>query len=97
MEIVCPHCHTVSNRGVAVCVGCQAEVVYGSTSNEVKSAATLGAVLAGAASLFVMLKFFSFSFGVLVACAIVGALFGGAWAKNNHLDETRFFRLFLNK
>ncbi len=25
----CPHCHTTSNHGVHVCIGCQAEVHYG--------------------------------------------------------------------
>ncbi|WP_143589749.1 hypothetical protein [Thalassospira mesophila] len=97
MKIVCPHCHTVSNLGVAVCVGCQAEVVYGSTFSEVKSAATFGAIAAGVVSSVIMVKFFSFSFVLLVVCAFIGALCGRAWAQKAHLDETRFFRLFLNK
>ena len=29
--VVCPFCHTESNRGVKVCKGCQAEVQYGIT------------------------------------------------------------------
>ena len=30
-SIICPHCHTTSNHGVSVCVGCQAEVHYGAS------------------------------------------------------------------
>ncbi len=33
--IICPHCHTGSNHGVTVCVGCQAEVHYGASREAV--------------------------------------------------------------
>ncbi|MBH1802766.1 hypothetical protein I5T93_07350 [Stenotrophomonas maltophilia] len=34
-NIICPHCHTGSNHGVRVCVGCQAEVHYGASKEAV--------------------------------------------------------------
>ena len=43
-EIACPHCHYVSQNGVKVCIGCQAEVVYGSTSSEIKTAMLFGGI-----------------------------------------------------
>lgn len=97
MEIVCPHCHTASVHGVAVCVGCQAEVVYGSTFKEVKNAAIFGGIAAGAFYVIFITYLFSFSFLLLAVCAVVGAFFAVKWIHKLHLGQVRFFRLFLHK
>ncbi|WP_286071450.1 hypothetical protein [Stenotrophomonas sp. 57] len=45
--IICPHCHTGSNDGVRVCVGCQAEVHYGA-SKEAVMFVFVAAIICGA-------------------------------------------------
>ncbi|WP_295565657.1 hypothetical protein [uncultured Stenotrophomonas sp.] len=45
--IICPHCHTGSNHGVRVCVGCQAEVHYGA-SKEAVMLVFVAAIICGA-------------------------------------------------
>lgn len=44
--ITCPHCHTSSNYGVHVCVGCHADVHYG-VPKEARIAAFIAAVAGG--------------------------------------------------
>ena len=46
-SIICPHCHTGSNHGVRVCVGCQAEVHYGA-SKEAVMFVFVAAIICGA-------------------------------------------------
>ncbi|EOW2137097.1 TPA: hypothetical protein ACOEPG_002525 [Stenotrophomonas maltophilia] len=46
-SIICPHCHTVSNHGVRVCVGCQAEAHYGA-SKEAVMLVVVAAIICGA-------------------------------------------------
>lgn len=46
-SIICPHCHTGSNHGVRVCVGCQAEVHYGA-SKEAVMLVFVAAIICGA-------------------------------------------------
>ncbi|HFL1972378.1 TPA: hypothetical protein ACG3C3_001731 [Stenotrophomonas maltophilia] len=46
-SIICPHCHTASNHGVSVCVGCQAEVHYGA-SREAYAVVFVAALVCGA-------------------------------------------------
>lgn len=44
---VCPHCGTVVDDGRMVCLGCQSEVVYGSTRLERENAAKAGLFVGG--------------------------------------------------
>jgi len=44
--ITCPHCHTSSNHGVHVCVGCHADVHYG-VPKEARTAVFIAAVAGG--------------------------------------------------
>ena len=48
--IECPWCDSLVRRGVRVCVGCNADVVYGVTKREAARALKLGLVLGVALS-----------------------------------------------
>ncbi|WP_412776727.1 hypothetical protein [Thalassospira lucentensis] len=96
-EIVCPHCHVVSNNGVNVCVGCQAEVIYGSTGEERKNALILGAILASAISSFAMVKLFEYNFIAMLVFAGIGALIAAVLTDKANSGKVRFFRRYFNR
>lgn len=52
---ICPYCRTESTHGTRICIGCQAEIVYGSTLQEEANERSTGVIIA----------FFSFFFLVL--------------------------------
>ncbi|WP_417804252.1 hypothetical protein [Thalassospira lucentensis] len=96
-EIVCPHCHVVSNNGVNVCVGCQAEVIYGSTGEERKNAIILGVILACGISSFAMVKLFEYNFVAMLVFAGIGAVVAVILTEKAYSGKVRFFRRYFNR
>jgi hypothetical protein len=54
---ICPHCQSTVRYDQRVCLGCQAEVVYGSTKAEQEEAAKTGLMLGGGFSVLLFLIF----------------------------------------
>ncbi|OSQ46072.1 hypothetical protein [Thalassospira alkalitolerans] len=97
-EIICPHCHTLAMRGANVCVGCQAEVVYGSTFGEMKQGAIFGAVIFIIVEALILSGLdISFEFNYYLFGAAVGAFIGFFLAARAHDGSTRFFRVYHRK
>ncbi|MBX2831501.1 MAG: hypothetical protein KTR23_10025 [Rhodospirillales bacterium] len=96
-EIVCPHCQVVSNNGVKVCVGCQAEVIYGSTGQERQQALVWGAILSSALSSFIMVQLFEYNFVAMLVSAGIGAAVTAVLTDRAHAGEVRFFRRYFNQ
>src|SRR5262245_54629206 len=53
---VCPHCQTIAGYDQRVCLGCQAEVVYGATRREREEATWTGLMLGGGLSFLLFIK-----------------------------------------
>ena len=84
--IICPFCHTESNRGVKVCIGCQAEVQYGISLIMFWFCLIAPGILGALLSHFI-LNDFGMGFFVIVP-AIAGAYFG----IKKYKDKVTFFR-----
>ncbi|HBN50422.1 putative membrane protein YeaQ/YmgE (transglycosylase-associated protein family) [Thalassospira sp. MBR-102] len=95
-EIACPHCHYVSQNGVKVCIGCQAEVVYGSTSSEIKTAMLFGGIGASILSSIIMANFFGYSFAAMLVFAAIGAVVAVVLTDKAHHGNVRFVRRYFN-
>lgn len=82
-QIICPLCHTQSDHGVRVCVGCQATIIYGATENDTKA---LGSIIAVALFACIVYAFgwphVLPAIGLFVGCAIAGGLIVGALLKS---------------
>jgi len=66
---ICTYCRTESTHGTRICLGCQAEIVYGSTFNERKEELSLGLSIA-------LIQFFSLF--IFLPELITRYIFGGA-------------------
>ncbi|MBA0281384.1 hypothetical protein D7Y44_11885 [Stenotrophomonas maltophilia] len=86
-SITCPHCHTTSNRGVRVCVGCQAEVHYGAP-REASIAIVIAAIVCG---LFAG-TYLQSAVGWVAGAAV---LVGGIWSITQlYRDRVEFKRIY---
>lgn len=95
MTIGCPHCRTESQYGVHVCVGCQAEVVYGATGEEQKQYLGGGAIL-GAIGEFAFFNTFGVQLDLkyLAIGAVIGGVLGAVALSKVHGSDVRFFRRY---
>ena len=96
--IGCPHCQTQSNHGVRVCVGCQAEVVYGATDSE-QNTYLGGGIIVGAIAQYFILNSIGISLGFwwYLIGAGAGVVIGGMLMNWVHAGKIRFFRNYTKK
>lgn len=97
-DVPCPWCGHSLRTGLRVCVGCQADVVYGATKRELTKAFKFGflvALVAQIPTLPWIEKQFDLGWSLLVV-PIVGAVIGGAllsYLRARWLSgKPRFFR-----